>query len=300
MGIPRPVWRILRAFGAALALLSAPCARGGEWHYGNGLACSDCHTMHNSSGGVPMRYDSEALPAPQLLRHATALSLCIHCHDGSSTVAPDVIAPVTYVTDPAGGYFPADWALPSGLAHVLATPDPVTPPGGTDGVVLTCISCHDPHGNPSYRNLRGDPLGSGDPPTDVAASQKKVADGSNPDEVYVPANVTYKAGMSAWCGRCHGAFHGLSAEEEGTASPWLRHPQDRELSSSPHADYAYWASALTGRVPVQSPSDDDIPSADDQVFCLSCHKAHGSANRAALIFADAATLGSTCQQCHFK
>jgi predicted CXXCH cytochrome family protein len=41
-----------------------------------------------------------------------------------------------------------------------------------------------------------------------------------------------------------------------------------------------------------------IPSSDDQVNCISCHKAHGSANTKALIYADAATLDSTCQECH--
>jgi len=283
-----------------LLLLSASLARGGDWHAGTELACSDCHTMHNSQAGAPMRYDRDAQPAPHLLRNATSLSLCLYCHDGSLPGSPDVVAPVAYLSDPAGGFFPADWSTASGTAHVLASQEPVTPPGGSQAMTLTCISCHAPHGSPSYRNLSGDPTGSGSTLLTVTTSQRVKANGTNADKVYLVSNLKDKAGISAWCATCHGSFHGRSVEQEGTASPWLRHPQDQTLASSPHVDYTYWLSTTVSRVRVQTPTDDDVPSADDQVFCLSCHKAHGSQHRAALIFADGARLGSTCEQCHNK
>ena len=44
--------------------------------------------MHNSIGGQPMRYDLNGAPAQKLLRHATALTLCVYCHDGSNPAAP--------------------------------------------------------------------------------------------------------------------------------------------------------------------------------------------------------------------
>jgi predicted CXXCH cytochrome family protein len=166
-------------------------------------------------------------------------------------------------------------------------------------MTLTSVTCHDPHGSASYRNLRADPSGgAGSFP--VTAAQTVLPDGSNPAQVYIPSNVFPKAGMSAWCGACHGQFHGRTSSEEGTGSPWFRHPQDQTISSAPHADYGFWSGTVANRVPVQSPSDNTVPSNDDQVFCLSCHRAHGSANRSALIFADGATPGSTCQQCHNK
>ncbi|HEX4817700.1 MAG TPA: cytochrome c3 family protein [Nonomuraea sp.] len=245
-----------------------------------------------------MRYDSAAQPSARLLRHETAISLCIHCHDGSRTGAPDVIAPIEYTPDPAGGAFPATWSTASGTAHLLAG-DPVTPPGGTQPMTVTCTSCHDPHAGPGFRNLKLDPGGTG-ASLPVIASQRMASNGTNAAQVYASGNPIYRSGMSAWCGACHTQFHGRSTDAEGTASPWLRHPQDTALSQARHVDYTYWLGPVENRMRVQSPTDDDIPSADDQVFCLSCHRAHGSTNRAALIFADGSTRGSTCAQCHDK
>jgi predicted CXXCH cytochrome family protein len=280
-----------------LALVLVPRRAGsGDWHSGATSVCSDCHTMHNSSGGAPMRYDNDPQGSPRLLRHATSLSLCVYCHDGSVPGAPDVIAPVAYLADPAAGSFPLDWSKVSGTAHALGA-DPLRPPGGTQTMTLTCLSCHDPHGGPGFRNLRTDPGGAGAPVT-VTATQRVKPDGTNPAEVYATGNVVYKSGLAAWCGTCHGDFHGRSAQEEGAGRPWLRHPQDQALSTAVFVDYRYWLGEVPNRVRVQSPTDDVVPSADDEVFCLSCHKAHGSPNRAALVFADGARMSSTCAQCH--
>ncbi len=288
------------ALAIVLSLLISPSVPAGDWHVGAISVCSDCHTMHNSSGGQPMRYDNDPAPAPHLLRHATTVSLCLFCHDGSSLDAPDVVAPVTYVAETPGGFFPPTIGQESGTAHDLGLPSPVTPPGGSTAMTLTCSTCHDPHGSANYRNLRTDPAATGSASISVTAKQSVLPDGTNPANVYVPSNVLYKTGMSDWCGACHGQFHGRSSGQEGTGSPWLRHPQDQTIWGAPHASYGFWSGTLVNRVPVQNPNDDVIPSNDDQVFCLSCHKAHGSANRAALFFADGSTLGSTCQQCHDK
>jgi predicted CXXCH cytochrome family protein len=289
----------VRALGTASLICLAGSLSAGGWHAGANNRCSDCHTMHNSEAGAPMRYDNEALPSSTLLRHASAVTLCIYCHDGSNTSSPDVIAPQTAGSDAAGGAFPDTWSSPTGRAHILGSADPIVPPGGSKAVVLTCVTCHAPHGSPSYRNLTLDPAGTGGS-FPVSAKERVASNGSNITQAYGAANIVDKAGMSAWCGACHGNFHGRSTDAEGTASPWLRHPQDQAISGSARADYAYWLGTVTNRVRVQSPADDDVPSADDQVFCLSCHKAHGSMHRAAVIHADEARLGSTCAQCHNK
>lgn len=271
----------------------------GDWHTTNQLICSDCHTMHNSQNGQPMRYDLLSSPSPHLLRHASSLSLCIYCHDGTNPDAPDVISSVTYVSDPAGGFFTNTGGTASNTSHNLGMASPELSPGSSDSLILTCISCHNPHGNSSYRNLQFNPPGSGNTSdVTVVVNQTVRANGTNPAQVYIPSNLKYKSGMSQWCNDCHTNFHGRTTGEEGTASPWFRHPQEKQISGSTDADFTYWSGTITNRVPVQTPTDDTIPSTDDQVFCLSCHKTHGSANRSGTIFADGTTLLSTCQQCH--
>ncbi len=299
---PRAPRHAARWLAIWMVLAAAPVStvRTGDWHQGATLRCSDCHTIHNSEGGQPMRYDGLPTPARMLLRAENATQLCLTCHDGSRPDAPDVVAPVSYLPDPAGGWFPADPVgrnNPNG--HDLASPSQQPSPGGPDALVLTCVSCHLPHGGANYRNLLEEPPGTGnDGPVMVTVSQEQIANGSNPQQVYKPGNLKYKSGFSAWCNDCHTNFHGRTAGEEGTAEPWLRHPQAQQISGSYGADYAHWSGNLSGRVPAETPTDNDIPSADDRVFCLSCHKAHGSANRAGLIHADGSTRLSTCQQCH--
>src|SRR5512138_3195242 len=240
-----------RARGAALvaALLGLPAgARAGGWHAYAQSNCSDCHTMHNSENGQPMRYDQASTPAPHLLREASALALCVHCHDGSDPNAPDVMAPVSYVADPAGGAFQSGPGVASASGHDLGMSTPAVPPGGTVPLVLTCTTCHDPHGNSAFRNLVGNPSGSGAPPVAPVVNEAVKANGTNPAQVYVASNLVYKSGMSAWCGDCHGEFHGRTTSQEGTASPSFRHPQDQPLSGSRDADAAFWNGPVTNRI----------------------------------------------------
>jgi len=283
----------------ALAFLLQIRLHAGEWHYKETSVCSDCHTQHNSQGGQPMRYDGAAgaSPTPSLLRNASALSLCVYCHDGSNPAAPDVIAPVAY--EAAGGFFSNTGGVATNRSHNLGMAAPILPPGGSIPFALTCVTCHDPHGNSNYRNLWFRTGGGGNTQdVSVVVDQAVTANGSNPGQVYIPSNLFYKSGMSQWCNDCHTNFHGKTTSEEGLASPWFRHPQDQALFGAADADYAYWSGTVADRVPVRTPTDNVVPSGDDQVFCLSCHKAHGAANRAGTIFADGSTLTSTCQQCH--
>jgi hypothetical protein len=281
--------RASKCFPAVLVLACALPLRAGDWHYGASAVCSDCHTQHNSANGQPMRTDNNAAPAPMLLRRGTPLELCLSCHDGSNPAAPDVLAPVSYVSEPAGGAFPNAGGVPvdpaASFAHHLNTPSPVVPPGGTQPMTLVCTTCHDPHGNANYRNLRPDPTRTNQAPATVLVSQSFTANGSNASQVYVPTNVVYKSGISAWCGKCHG-------------SPDADHPVDRAIWGAPFASFATWAAVTLPRVPVNSPGDNIIPSQDDQVTCLSCHKAHGSNNPQATIYPDGVSIDSACEECH--
>lgn len=268
-----------------LLVASSATMYAGDWHYGTSAVCSDCHTQHNSQNGQPMRTDNNPAPASYLLRRGTSLDLCLSCHDGSNPNAPDVIAPVSYVSESAAGAFPNSGGIPTNIAHHLNNPSPEVPPGGTQAMALICTTCHDPHGNQNYRNLRPDPSNTNQAPVSVVVSQQYAANGSNPSQVYVPSNIIYKSGISQWCSTCHG-------------TPHSDHAGDPTIWGGANASYTAWTSVILPRVPVLSPTDSTIPSHDDKVQCLSCHKAHGSNNPKTTIYADGSTLDSTCQECH--
>ena len=272
---------------ALAAILCAPAVRAGDWHYGGHVDCSDCHTQHNSENGQPARTDSVMTPAPILLKRGTPLELCLSCHDGSNPAAPDVVSPVSYVSESAAGAFPNSGGIPTNIAHHLNNPTPEVPPGGSQPMVLVCTTCHDPHGNDNYRNLRPDPSNTNQSPGTVLAHQTVIANGTNPAQVYVSSNITYKSGMSAWCSKCHG-------------DPSNGHPADTTIFGSFFADYPTWLAVTLPRVPVHSPMDNVIPSQDDAVMCLSCHKAHGSLNPSTTIYADGTSMTSTCEECHWQ
>jgi len=289
--------RAIRATRALVlvSLAFAPAARGGEWHVLGSLICSDCHTMHNSQQGQPMRYDAIATPGPLLLRAADATSLCLACHGGANPTsqAPSVAAPSN--GDPPGGGFPADLTDPAHRAHALG-PLPVTPPDGDTAVVMTCVTCHAPHGNAAYRNLVASPSGTGRSTSAPAVAQLVLADGTNAAQVYTRSNVRYASGMSQWCLDCHNAL----TEAHAAAGEVPPHPWDRPIFGAASADFAAWSGTIPDRVAVQNAAGLGAtpPDAGDQVFCLSCHKAHGSPNPATLVYAGGAALSDTCQQCH--
>jgi predicted CXXCH cytochrome family protein len=287
---------------------SVSIVNGGDWHQlshppsvPSQSVCPDCHTMHYSDKGkIPEPPTEIGGPFRHLLLTSTTNALCLTCHDGTDTDAPDVVYPVTYTSDTAGGYFANSGGIASDNAHNLGMPSGEIPPGSSDSLILTCASCHNPHGNSNYRNLLFNPAGSGNSSNvDVIVYQTNTADGPggrSPADVYVPANIIYQRGMSDWCNDCHPNFHGTS--ETGAPEPWFRHPQDLTISGRNHADYTHWSGIISNRVEVESPYDTIVPSTDDEVFCLSCHKAHGSAYKSSLIYADETRMLSTCQQCH--
>ena len=191
------------------------------------------------------------------------------------------------------------------------------PPGDTSSWSvptggLSCADCHNPHGSANYRNLKLDPNGDSTQTTvNVSASTDIVETAITPTSTqYKTANIRYKTSqMAAWCKECHATYHDtLGGPEPGSA--WTRHPKDISINTGDingHADYTNWSSGLSSRVPVLD-TDGTVPSTDDAVSCVSCHKAHGSTHDSGLIWDDPATAdledGSlmikTCQQCHNK
>ncbi len=196
---------------------------------------------------------------------------------------------------------------------------------------IGCTDCHDPHGKDvndslySYRNLQwaSDP----DAGPMFRAFVKPDVTGL---QAYEQENIGYPAPVtktSDWrevsniCFDCHHVSKddGYTRNSRGIS---IRHPSAdsardvREAINkhgSPQTDPEHWQSGFgTGftiaRVPFIVTGATDYAEATtvasrngkiaNEVFCLSCHKAHGSAYRASLRWSPNSSLG--CQQCHNK
>ncbi|MBI2528387.1 MAG: hypothetical protein HYV93_20695 [Candidatus Rokubacteria bacterium] len=334
---------LLAAVIAAALVSPVPLLHAGDFHHLGSLVCSDCHVIHYSethlqSGAPgPDPLLAPGGPFPYLLKSGQG-QLCLACHDGRADIA-DVRGAHTGTYDRAAGQLNVlgDGAAVEGTGHTIGST--ATPPGGTSAPSgLQCRHCHATHGNAYYRNLVPNPGGatgkyvtyvSGGSYSGTAAVQQLAT--APMASHYATSNILYRRsvvgttdlGLSEWCGGCHRDFHGAggaanmggSASGDAGAAPWLRHPTRdvtmAEAAANGRVNATHWFSTLASRVPVVSPGG-SIPGAagtsDNEVFCGSCHKAHGSTNRKGLIFDDETTAApgdgsqqrDTCQQCHYQ
>jgi hypothetical protein len=203
--------------------------------------------------------------------------------------------------------------------------------------VTSCESCHTPahHADDSdtvvgetggwYRFLKsgatahdgGGVEGIEDPDWehDVTSARHNEYQGATTSAFDSGAN---DSSMSDYCAGCHQFFH--SEPNVGDQSPWFLHPAHYALPSDPNKEYhlyntqdgvtigPYNPQAPVAREDVRSldgPSEIVTPGSD-QVFCLSCHRVHGTPNKAILRWAYqgmiAGTTGNTagtgCFVCH--
>ena len=324
-----------------LILWSVNSAFPGDFHAASSLVCSDCHVMHYSK---THRYSGEPSPDPFLapggpfpgLLKNSPSQLCLACHDGR-TDTPDVLGTNTNAYVRAAGRLNVLGDGADNTGHTMGSTD--IPSGGDwTNPGLQCSHCHATHGNGYYRNLLSNPgTTTGKTVTYVTGSSvsgtsaiQQLSDTSMVRH-YEAGNIRYRQtqvgstdfGISEWCSGCHGHFHGVGGDSEMGGSmtgnngsrPWIRHPtRDVTMAegvTNRHIDASHWFSEPASRVPVVSPGG-NIPgtatSSDNEVFCGSCHKAHGSPHRKGLIFDDETTakledgisLMQTCQQCHFQ
>lgn len=289
-------------------------ASAGDYHTGETLNCSDCHISHASlshdDSGKPSSWN--VLPSPHLTKGANVVELCLQCHDNQPGI-PDVVG--TDASNPSeqydgtersAGQF-ADGNADNWKGHNL--------PGQGANSPGDCTACHDPHGNSNYRNLRALD-GSTDGPV---AYVKPMAAGL---DRYRRSNIGYVKGfVDKLCVHCHDFGTSVNPASSG-GGLYHRHPSSDASkvitigSAGQSTDPQHWVTGVGSgfevsgqpfaRVPFAVSGATDYSrattvTADDEVFCLSCHKAHGSGHAFGLLwpYGTSGLAGSSgCNQCH--
>lgn len=296
-----------------------------SFHSGGVGSCSGCHAMHD---GTP------TTDQPLLLQ-ADASSICLNCHagpGGSSSI--HVMSPDGSALTPGGDFY---WLTRSfswldgsspGYDHghnIIAVDynlhvDPVlnqSPGGNYPAAKLSCVSCHDPHGQVSGGTAGGQPAVSqsgsygidggnyrllGDAGYQPPGGSSFVNDApvarqseSEPYGESIASHVDYGAGMSAWCGNCHSSIVASRHLSVGSSSNF-RHSTDRtlgnrfismynayvnsgDLSGSVTNSYLQFLPFERGATILQQLDPNSLQGMDSnsRLTCLSCHRAHASA-----------------------
>jgi len=304
------------------------------FHEETALVCNRCHTMHYSEDCKALPGEG---PVEHLLTIENSTELCLKCHDGKAGT-PDVMGEddVNGLRERAAGFFGTvnagnanghnlqdDEIGPSTLCSTCHS-------GGDFSTArIGCIDCHDPHGkgpdDPDYRyrNLR-----RASSPGSEPLFRAFVKPGVSGLEVYEQENIGYTApdmGGSDWrevtniCFDCHHTLAGYSytrypPDENGTC---IRHPstdsqrgiwEPINRHGPPYTDPEHWknGSGIGFTIPrlpfIVSGAIDytraAAASGTNEVFCLTCHKAHGSRYKNSLRWSPSSSSG--CQQCHNK
>jgi cytochrome c553 len=261
--------------------------------------------MHNSENGQLVDPNSPN-GNDWLLKDETPSDVCLSCHSTSSSrgvFAADPLAPgnehgggnFTFLLEDNinDGYMGGSYPIVGSYAgHSIDAPSQgvgpdanvLTAPGGTFvSANLGCSSCHDPHGNESFRLLHG--VGSIQDGIYTFTSPAPDAIGIALGSTAVEANdnhTAYRGGMADWCANCHGDFH------SGNTSNMV-HEVDENLGGTTASNYnAYHGTGVTtppatpylAAVPYESAAMtvDFTGSAtgSDQVTCITCHRAHAT------------------------
>jgi hypothetical protein len=295
------------------------------FHSGATLICSACHTMHYSVEGSDPGDPGGAFE--QLLLTADSTDLCLTCHDGTGNFGAAVGGESPQnVVDPTndfpGGSFNQATASaatrhdPGGTLLGTDVSPVAAPGGGFDPANLRCSSCHDPHGNANFRILKDDPDGDLTPVSPMPAAFETDIGGSTGSwsGESLTAHNGYVSGMSDWCASCHGDFHGVGSPP-GTgqgSGPFYRHPTSATATATQGQFATGMATNYGGTYdPVVPFEDSGVLAADantsptdsqSKVFCLSCHRAHGSTyvDAGRWDFSVASGSGTSCNKCHGK
>jgi predicted CXXCH cytochrome family protein len=286
--------------------------------------CAGCHRAHTA-------------PGPNLLVRTSTYDLCMSCHGSSGTGANTNVDDGYYLSsrDDTGGNYDHGAANTDDLAPLLgggfvnydgATVTSIHSPDGVDlaawgnGVargsladlaeVLTCASCHDPHGSSNYRIINEEING-------VAVAVAQVDEGAAKDY----DSEQWGSGTSSVCAACHGAYHvtradsGSSNGDDGGGNP----DYGGDITSFAHRvdmPFTYGANANPETAGLDGYH---LPLAEsggsNAVVCMTCHLPHGTSVAMTGITDGAGLPGETsaidsallrvenrgvCQVCHQK
>jgi len=292
--------RIAVLLAGALAAASPALA----FHEKGVANCNGCHLTHESvADGTLVGPSADS----GLLVAESPTDVCLVCHAQSqgSVLGVDPFAPPPErgagnfafllednINDAAQGAIRP--ILGDAAGHNLAAPghglrsDPryAVAPGGTfPASRLGCTSCHDPHGNASFRMLNGPgPVMGGEFTFTRQAPLAEGLDLRSPPES-VDRHTAYRRGMSDWCGNCHGTYH------DATGGSAFRHPTDRALGATVSQRYDRYdgddrpvegieSRAYIPEVPFEDASATTRSTAGadpgSRLMCLTCHRAHAS------------------------
>lgn len=238
------------------------------------VPCSSCHAQvaEQVAGGSS---NDQALPNS---------TVCLSCHDAiqdASGLNPPYV--LNGQMELAGGSFtPTLYLDRSG--HNIQSVDMTlgfTPPGGGSMNDFSCLSCHDPHGNGNFRNLKTEING-------YRTQVQAIGDPTYQKNLYI-------SGMSEFCGACHQQFYG-QGNLRGVEG-WVRHPVGIAISGARHADFRAWSRKNDKVTLVENPSGNPNNLRGAQVFCLSCHRAHASPFDSAMRW-DYRRSTQGCLECH--
>jgi hypothetical protein len=312
------------------------------FHNGATLYCADCHVMHaskqhpldgetNSDPFGP--FPQSNTPAPSLLKASDPVALCLACHNNVSGI-PDVVdADVNGLADRAAGHFaapnvsnPRGHKLEYGLgSDPNALCDRCHFEGSMATAAVSCIDCHNKHGNGKYRNLQWASWPGEEPNFGVFTKA-----GASGMAKYEAANTGYydpgqpdTREVTNMCTDCHHVYTGSDFNDPNGTGFHVKHPSyDSERDNINNiaqgaargtSDPAHWE-AGTGAGFVSTPrlryvnhlatdfgSSQAVDASVNGVFCLSCHKAHGGDNSFGLLWDPTLQFGGEgCDQCHNK
>ncbi|MFQ6008486.1 MAG: hypothetical protein ACE5K8_05975 [Candidatus Zixiibacteriota bacterium] len=313
------------------------------YHNGSTLLCAQCHVMHASQqhphddqpvpdpfGSFPQAFT----PTPPLLKAFDPVALCLTCHDNVAGI-PDVVGTdVNGLSSRSAGFF-GEPGIDNARGHKLEYGLDTSPGfglcmrchfGGTfETASVSCIDCHNPHGNGRPRNLQWASDPGGEPQFGLLENP-----GAAGLARYETANVAYGTTndvnlreVTNMCLDCHHVFTGQQYNDPDANGIHNRHPSYDSERGDPNniaqgaadgtTDPAHWESGtgagflITGRIRFVNDGATDFAAATvvdagiNGVFCLSCHKAHGGNNAFGLLWDPVSGVnGEGCDQCHNK